>query len=456
MSKGKIPIIMKSNSIFNILKGSERSVKAKKNILEMFLLKGGNILIGLLMVPLTINYVDSENYGIWLTLSSMVAWMSFFNIGLNNGLKNKLCEALANNDFFMGRKYVSTTYALLFIIFIPLMMLLLIVVPYVDWYSLLNVSESIGKSLLASICILVVYFSLNFILSTIEVVLQADQNPAYGSLLNFIQQLISLVIIGVLTLTTEGDLLNLCIALCAAPLFISCIFNVLLFTGKYKRIAPTFSGIDFKVVPSLLNLGLKFFVIQIAGIVQYQMSNFLILKYIGASEVTIYNIAYRYISVLWMVWSIMTTPIWAAVTDAIAKEDYEWIKNVQKRYLKFLFLFTVVGVVMVVISPIVYNIWIGDKMVIPSILTAFVFVYIWVMMFGNVYVSILNGAGLLNLQMYSCLVSPLVFIGVFFVCSNMMDMGIISVLIASILSNFNGFLVAPMQCRQFIKKECNV
>ena len=60
--------------------GSERSAKAKKNIIEMLFLKGGNILIGLLMVPMTINYVDSENYGIWLTLSSMVAWMSFFNI----------------------------------------------------------------------------------------------------------------------------------------------------------------------------------------------------------------------------------------------------------------------------------------------------------------------------------------------------------------------------------------
>lgn len=452
MSKGKIPIIMKSNSIFNILKGSERSVKAKRNILEMFLLKGGNILIGLMMVPLTINYVDSENYGIWLTLSSMVAWMSFFNIGLNNGLKNKLCEAFANNDYYMGKKYVSTTYALLFIILIPLMILLLFVVPYVDWYSLLNVSETIGKSLLASICILVVYFSLNFILSTIDVVLQADQNPAYGSLLNFIQQLVSLAIIGVLTLTTKGDLLNLCIALCAAPLLISCFFNVFLFTGKYKRIAPSFSAIDFKVVPSLLNLGLKFFVIQIAGIVQYQMSNFLILKYIGASEVTTYNIAYRYISVLWMVWSIMTTPLWAAVTDAIAKEDYEWIENVQKRYLKLLFLFTIVGVVMVVVSPIVYNMWIGNKVQIPLVLTAFVYIYIWVMMFGNVYVSILNGAGRLNLQMYSCLVSPLVFIGVFFMCSRMMDLGVISVLLASIVSNFNGYIVAPVQCRIFLKR----
>ena len=105
--------------------GSERSVKAKKNIIGMLFFKGGNILIGLLIVPMTINYVDSENYGIWLTLSSMVAWMSFFNIGLNNGLKNKLGEALAKGDLLLGKKYVSTTYALLCLIFIPLMFIFL-------------------------------------------------------------------------------------------------------------------------------------------------------------------------------------------------------------------------------------------------------------------------------------------------------------------------------------------
>lgn len=434
-----------------ITTGSERSIKAKKNILSMLFLKGGNILIGLLLVPMTINYVDSENYGIWLTLSSMVAWMSFFNIGLNNGLKNKLGEALATGNLEMGKKYVSTTYAMLCLIFIPLMLVLLLVIPFINWYSVLNVSESIGNSLLASICILIVYFCLNFILSTINIVLQADQNPAGASGRDLIQQILSLTIIWILTLTTRGDLLKLCIALCASPLVVSSLFNITLFTGRYKVIAPSLRSIDFKLAPSLLNLGIKFFIIQIAGIIQYQMSNFLILRYIGASEVTSYNIAYKYISVLWMVWSILTTPIWAAVTDAVAKGDFDWIKNTQKRYLKLLGLFTIVGVIMVIISPFVYKIWIGDKVAISPILSAFVFLYIWVMMYGNVYVSILNGAGKLNLQMYSCLISPFVFMGIFLLCNHTFDLGIISILIASILSNFNGFLIAPIQCRNYLK-----
>ena len=74
------------------------------------------------------------------------------------------------------------------------------------------------------------------------------------------------------------------------------------------------------------------------------------------------------------------------------------------------------------------------------------------MMFGSVFVSILNGAGQLNLQMYSCLVSPIVFLGVFYICNQILELGVVSVIIASILSNFNGFLIAPIQCRIYLKK----
>jgi hypothetical protein len=57
----------------------------------------------------------------------MVVWISFFDIGINNGLRNKLTAALAHNDYNLGRKYVSTTYAILFLIFMPLMCLLFLV-----------------------------------------------------------------------------------------------------------------------------------------------------------------------------------------------------------------------------------------------------------------------------------------------------------------------------------------
>jgi len=55
-------------------KGNSRTVKAKKQILYSFFLKAISVVIGLMFVPLLLNYLDAERYGIWLTLTSIVGW----------------------------------------------------------------------------------------------------------------------------------------------------------------------------------------------------------------------------------------------------------------------------------------------------------------------------------------------------------------------------------------------
>lgn len=439
-----------------LLNGSERTVKAKRNVLLMLLYKGGNILIGLLLVPMTINYVDSENYGIWLTLSSMVAWMNFFDIGLNNGLKNKLAEALAINDYTLGKKYVSTTYAMLTLIFVPLMIILLFVVPFIDWPSLLNLSPKYGQSLVTALCILVAYFCLNTIFSTINVVMMANQQPADASLRNLIQQAASLAVIWILTLTTQGSLVKLCIALCVVPLMIVLLFNLTLFRGKYHLVAPSFKTIDFHVAPDLMKLGVQFFIIQIAGVIQWQMANFLIIRYFGAVSVTEYNIAYKYLSVLYMVWGIMLAPIWAATTDAMAKGEYTWMQHTINKFLKAFLLFTIIGILMVVISPWIYDIWIGDKVTIPLLLSVAVLIYNLAIMYGGIFVSILNGCGILKVQMLACIISPVIYLGIFFLCTKLFNVGIYSVVIASIIANFNGLLLAPIQCHHLLREKLSI
>ena len=47
-------------------------------------------------MPLTIDFVNPTQYGIWLTLSSLLAWFSFFDIGLSLGFRNRFAQAKAN------------------------------------------------------------------------------------------------------------------------------------------------------------------------------------------------------------------------------------------------------------------------------------------------------------------------------------------------------------------------
>ena len=52
------------NKLFS---GSDRTVLIKKNILASSILRIISIAISLLVVPATINYINAERYGIWLT-----------------------------------------------------------------------------------------------------------------------------------------------------------------------------------------------------------------------------------------------------------------------------------------------------------------------------------------------------------------------------------------------------
>lgn len=439
-----------SNTIYKFFnQGNERTIKAKKNIILMLLLKGGNILIGVLLVPITLGYVDSDCYGIWLTLSSMVLWISFFDIGLNNGLKNKLAQALANKDNDLARKYVSTTYVLLALIFLPMMIVLISISPLINWNTLLNIGSD--EILLAPICILITYFCINFILSTISTVLNADQRPADASLILFLQQLTSLIVILIMISTTKGSLVNLCIGLCISPIVVNCIFNVVLFRDRYKAWAPSLRYVDFRLSSDLMKLGAQFFVIQIAALIQYQMISFIIIRYFGPTEVTNYGIAYKYFNILMMVWGILITPLWVAVTDAIENKDYHWIRMAERKYLLLFILFVIAGLLMLVVSPFIYKIWVGDKVSISITLSMFILLYNIVMMFASLFVNIINGSGQLKVQTIASLLSPFVFLAVCYALIKQ-QIGVQAVLIAAIISNFNGLILAPIQCHYLVRK----
>ena len=131
-----------------IAHGNARSVTMKKNILWSFLIKGFSIIISLLLVPLTLGYVSSELYGIWLTLSSIVTWFHFLDIGFTNGLKNKLAESIALSNWDRGKALVSTTYVMMLLVFIPLCVVAVFVIPHINWASFLNVNAVYNQVLL--------------------------------------------------------------------------------------------------------------------------------------------------------------------------------------------------------------------------------------------------------------------------------------------------------------------
>ena len=215
------------NEIVN--KGKDRSVKAKKNIIAAFFIKGLSIAISLVLVPITINYINPSRYGIWITMISIVGWFSFFDIGLTQGLRNKFAEAKAKGEDSLARIYVSTTYAILTVIFFVVWIIFLIVNHFLDWTHILHVQGSMRSEVSTLAIIVFTYFCLQFVLRIITSLITADQQPAKADLIGVLGQLCSLLFIVILVKTTEGSLVKLGIAFCLSPVLVLIGATVLFF-----------------------------------------------------------------------------------------------------------------------------------------------------------------------------------------------------------------------------------
>lgn len=437
-----------------VTKGHERSVKAKKNILASFVIRVCSIIISLVLVPVTINYINPSRYGIWLTLSSIVAWLSFFDIGLTQGLRNKFAEAKAKNDDSIAQVYVSTTYAILGIIFFIIWILFLICNNFLNWSRILNVSENMQSEVTMLAIIVFTYFCLSFVLKIITTILTADQQPAKSSLIDLLGQVFSLIYILILVKTTEGSLVKLGIALCASPLLALIGANLFLFKGIYKKYRPAFSKVKFTYAKGLFNLGLVFFLIQFAGIIQYQTANIIIARNFGTDDVTSYNIVFKYFGVLNMIFGIFILPFWSASTEAYQKNDIQWIKNGIKKYNQLNILLVLAGLAMLIFSKPVYRLWLGEgKVNIPFSLSFWGFLFFNVTIFGGKYVNFLNGISALRIQFLSSMISPFLYIAIAILLIKYYNMGVYSLFIASVIANYNAYLLAPLQYYQIIIKK---
>lgn len=434
----------------------QRSKLLKQNIVMALAVKAGSIACSLVLVPMTISFVNATQYGIWLTISSVVVWMQFFDVGFSNGLRNKLAEALAKGDTAQAQSYVSTTYVMLSVIFGIVMLVAMLAAWWLPVTGLLGLDDSYGPDLRWALTILIGYFCISFVVRTLSYVLMAKQRTAWSSLIDLIGQLIVLLTIWQLKGQVEGSLTVLALALSLPPLLAWLGATVVIYAKPYHDICPRLSLAKRSDTRSLLTLGVKFFVIQIAFIIQFQTSNFLIARLFSMEEVTSYNIAYKYFNVLYMVFFLAIESFWSAVTDAWTRGDLDWIRRGVRKYLLLALGAVAGGTVMLMLSGWVYDIWINSKidepLVMPFELSMWMLIYNGTLMVAQVFCTFVNGIGALKIQFCTSLISPIVFIVATLVLAKVVGMGMCCVLIASIIANFNGLILAPMQYWMVMKR----
>lgn len=393
-----------------ILGKDNRTILLRKNIFANFLIKGISGVIMLVLVPLTLKCLGVYANGVWQTISAALILIDNLDIGLGNGLRNKLTEYVAKGEWSNARKAVSTTQFLLIGIILPVMVFLILLVNSLDLYVVLNVDSTIIKQLPLTISISIALFCSTFIMKYLGNIYLGLQLPAISNFLAMAGQPIILLLTYIAYKNNFNSLLGIATINLAAPLLVYILAYPYTFWKRYPQLRPSFKCFSKPMTSSLFTMGILFFLNQISSTIVLLSSNMIVSRWFSPAMVTPYQIAYKYFSIPLIVFMVINAPIWSATADAFQRNDIKWIKQSNIRMNKTLLLFGIVIFVMISVSKYIYSIWVGTDINIDIWLTVSVGIYIYMMMLSLVYCYYLNGIGVLKLQLICSLIGVIIYL----------------------------------------------
>lgn len=430
---------------------TSRGGKVARNILWSAGLKAVNVAVSFVIVPLYLAFLTETSFGIWLTVSAVVQWLNFFDLGLGNGLRNKLAEALAQSDHSLARRYVSTTFALLTLIAIGVLAVFLAVSAAVDWGSVFAAPDHLRSQVHLMVVILGVLFVPQFVFQPIKMVVTADQRPALANAMNSAVNVLQLLGVSVLAWQSLDSLVAVATVVGAVNLFVPVVAHFWLFARRYRSYAPRRFAVDFSHSKSLLGLGTVFLILQAAALVVFMTDNLIISRVLGPDEVPAYNIAYRYFNLAPVFFAMVTTPFWSAFTDAYVKGEYAWVRRMLRRLIGVWGLLAVGVVAMYVLAPWVYEIWIGGQVVVPRRLSMAMAAWVVVSTGLSIFGTFLSGVGKLRLSLGHAVFVVLVNIPLSIYLAKFPALGSAGVILASTLGALVRVFFQPLQTYRILK-----
>ena len=432
---------------------SERTFNITKHIGLSFIFKFLAIISNFLLVPLTIDYLGSTNYGVWLIITSFIGWFTFFDAGLGHGLRNRFTEAKAKGDISLARAYISSAYFTLGLICLVLITLFFVINFFIDWTQVFNTSKDLQDKISFLMLIVFSFFTIQLVFKLITTIYTADQKPSISVIVNFLTQITSLVAVFLLLKYSKSSLVLFGLIFSFIPVVIFLIFNLLAFKGIYKDYRPTIKLWKKNYVKDIFGLGINFFIIQIAAVILYTTDNLIITHLFSPKDVVPYNLAFKYFSILSMSFSIIVTPYWSAITDAYTKEDYSWIKKSIRSLMKISLGFSIICVIMVIIADQFYVIWVGKEIVIPFKLTLFMALFVMLSLFIQPFTFFINGIGKIRIQLIIGVLMAIINIPLSIILVKYYGFGVSGVIFATILCSILGLMVYPIQYLKIINKK---
>jgi len=423
--------------------GIDRNEIFKKNINRGFLFKIIGIVLSYASIPITLHFLGVKSFGVWISIFSILSWIYTFDVGIGNGLKIKLSEALTVGDFKLAKVYVSTSYVLISGVSLLFLVTGVIGVFLFDFSKGLNVSFLSNDYLQKVITLCLIFTLVNFTLGLYKQIFCALQKSFLNDVVNVIFQTLVILLI-LLSPKDSGSLFAISTIYGIATLIVSFSFTFYLFK-KHEAIRPEVKLFELKKVKDLGQLGLMFFVIQISMIIILTTDNLIITKLFGPEAVTIYNMPLKIFQAIIVFWSVVSTPITPLFTDAYIKKDYLWIKGALFKLNKIFIVVFISVMVLIFFGEWILFIWLQEHFEYPKYIFLFFGAFVIIRVYGDLYMSFLNAIGKIKLQLYLFLFGAAVNIPLSIYLGKTLELGSSGVILATCISLLLLAIVMPVQ-----------
>jgi O-antigen/teichoic acid export membrane protein len=425
------------------LVSKERTRNYLRQIQGAALYKAVAVGASFIAIPLMIGYLGQEQFGVWSTLLTVMSWIVFFDLGVGNGLRNKVAVSLAKNERHEARNYIASGYTLIGLIALAAWALVTVGAYFVPWQIVFNTQSIPESTLRETIQIAAFFIVLNFWIGLISALLGAIQKTSLVAFGQLISNVLVLTVVFALAKTTNTSI-NYLAHVYGLSLVLANVSLTLWFYRTYPELRPR-PYLDKQHVRPLLSVGLQFFTIQLAVLVIFTTDKMLITHLFGPEYVTQYEVVFKLFSVITFAHGMISVPLWSAYTDAFHRGDVAWIRNMLRKQLILFLGILLVACLLAVMAKSIIELWIGSDLTVSSSLIIAMALFVVVSTWNNIFAMIVNGIGKIKLQLYTAVIAMLINIPLSIMLAKQYGLGLSGIVAGTICSLSLAAVALPIQ-----------
>lgn len=319
-----------------------------KSIAGSTFFKIASSLVSFVAVPLLLKALGTHDYGIWVTLTAMVAWLNLFDFGSGYSLKNKVTESLVNEDKSFLKILIAGT-----IQFYVLATFVILLVFVGCLFFIKAFRENIILSLILYLPVIIAFpFTLGHFMM---------QGLKKFNLFNFLLLLQSLIWLITIILYSNGiiqmDIYK--IAIVYGLLYITANFYVFYISLKFLEFnwKELLNFSHFKSSKNSLLVGGRFFLLQISSLMLFSLGNLMTYDNLEVKDVAQFDTVNKIFLMGMTFFNVIVAIFWAEISHAKALKAKTLLFKVKNQLLLVSLFFSVGTCIVAYFMPFIVPFW---------------------------------------------------------------------------------------------------